>query len=88
VVDCIGHAGGRIIGRRNPIDVDWEEVFAACRQHGVRLEINSQPDRLDLRDNYCKQAKDAGIGFVVNTDAHKQSDLEFMPWGISVARRG
>jgi len=88
VVHCIGHASSRLIGRRSPIDADWDEVFAACRRHGVRLEINAQPDRLDLRDNYCQRAKEAGAGFVISTDAHKLSDLEFMPFGIGVARRG
>jgi DNA polymerase (family 10) len=87
-LDCIGHPAGRIIGRRNPIDVDWDELFAACREYGVRLEINAQPDRLDLRDAYCQRAKEAGVGFVVSTDAHKQDDLEFMKFGIGVARRG
>jgi DNA polymerase (family 10) len=88
MIHCIGHASGRIIGRRNPIDVEWDELFAACREYDVRLEINSQPDRLDLRDNYCQRAKEAGIGFVVNSDAHKQDDLDFMHFGIGVARRG
>ena len=88
VIHCIGHPGGRLIGRRNPIDVEWDELFAACREYGVRLEINSQPDRLDLRDNYCQRAKEAGIEFVVNSDAHKQDDLDFMNFGVSVARRG
>jgi DNA polymerase (family X) len=88
VVHCIGHAGGRLIGRRSAIDVDWDELFSACKEHGVRLEINAQPDRLDLRDNYCQRAKEAGIGFVINTDAHKRDDLECMNFGIGVARRG
>jgi DNA polymerase (family X) len=88
MIDCIGHAAGRIIGRRDPIDVDWDELFAACREYGVRMEINAQPDRLDLRDNYCQRAKEAGIGFVVNSDAHKQDDLNFMNFGVGVARRG
>jgi DNA polymerase (family 10) len=88
VVHCIGHAAGRIIGRRNPIDVEWDELFAVCKEYGVHLEINAQPDRLDLRDNYCQRAKEAGVGFVINTDAHKQDDLEFMTFGVGVARRG
>lgn len=88
VVHCLGHAAGRIIGKRNPIDMEWDELFAACKEHGVRLEINAQPDRLDLRDNYCQRAKEAGVGFVINTDAHKQDDLEFMTFGVGVARRG
>jgi DNA polymerase (family X) len=88
VIHCIGHAGCRIIGRRDPIDVEWDELFVACREYDVCLEINSQPDRLDLRDNYCQRAKEAGIRFVINSDAHKQGDLDFMNFGVGVARRG
>jgi DNA polymerase (family 10) len=88
VIHCIGHAAGRLIGRRDPVDVDWDELFAACKEYGVLLEINAQPDRLDLRDNYCQRGKEAGLRFVVNTDAHKQGDLDFMAFGVGVARRG
>lgn len=88
LIHCIGHASGRLIGRRNPIDADWDDLFAACREHHVRLEINSQPDRLDLRDTYCHQAKEAGVGFIINTDAHKQGDFDFMSFGVGIARRG
>lgn len=88
VVHCIGHPAGRIIGRRDPIDLDWERLFAACAEHGVRLEINAQPDRMDLPDVYCQQARQAGVGFVIGTDAHKPADFDFLPLGAAVARRG
>ncbi len=88
VIHCLGHPGGRIIGRRDLIQVDWDKVFAACKEHGVRIEINAQPDRLDLPDTYCQRAKAAGVEFVISTDAHKESDLDYMPFGVDVARRG
>jgi histidinol phosphatase-like PHP family hydrolase len=88
VVHCLGHPTGRMIGHRDPILVDWDEVFAACREHGVRLEINAQPERLDLPDHLCREARQAGIGFAIATDAHKQANLEFMRLGVGVARRG
>jgi DNA polymerase (family 10) len=88
VVDCIGHPFGRLIGSRDPIRFDADRVFDACREHGVCLEINSYPDRLDLPDIFCKRAKEAGLVMVISTDAHKPADLDLMPFGVSVARRG
>jgi len=88
VVDCIGHPFGRLIGSRDPIRFDVDRLFEACREHGVCLEINSYPDRLDLPDIYCKRAKEAGVTMVISTDAHKPADLDLMPFGVSVARRG
>jgi DNA polymerase (family 10) len=88
VVNCLGHPFGRLIGSRDPIRFDVDRVFEACREHGVCLEINSYPDRLDLPDIYCKRAKEAGVTVVISTDAHKPADLDLMPFGVSVARRG
>jgi len=88
VVDCIGHPFGRLIGRRDPIRFDADRVFEACREHGVCLEINSYPDRLDLPDLWCKRAKEAGCTMVISTDAHKIADLDLIGFGVSVARRG
>ncbi len=88
VVHAIGHPLGRMLGKRDPIDVDLDEVFAACREHGVRLEINAQPARLDLPDTHCQRAKEAGVGFTISTDAHKVGDLRFQRFGVAVARRG
>ncbi|MGB2781033.1 MAG: DNA polymerase/3'-5' exonuclease PolX, partial [Phycisphaerae bacterium] len=82
VVDCIGHPFGRLIGSRDPIRFDAEKVFAACREHGVALEINSYPDRLDLPDIWCKRAKEAGVTMVISTDAHKPADLDLLPFGV------
>ncbi len=88
VVHCLGHPLGRIIGEREPIQFDLERVLEACKEHGVWVEINAQPDRLDLPDTHVKAALEAGVGFTVSTDAHKRSDLEFMKYGVYTARRG
>jgi DNA polymerase (family 10) len=88
VVNCLGHPFGRLIGSRDPIRFDVDRVFEACREHGVCLEINSYPDRLDLPDIFCKRAKEAGVTMAISTDAHKPADLDLMPFGVSVARRG
>jgi len=88
VVHCLGHPFGRLIGSRDPIRFDVERVFEACREHGVALEINSYPDRLDLPDIYCKRAKEAGLTMVISTDAHKPQDFDLVRYGVSVARRG
>jgi len=88
VVDCLAHPFGRMFGSREPIQFDIDRVFEACRDHDVCLEINAYPDRLDLPDIYCQRAKEAGVDIVISTDAHKVSDLDFMRYGVSVARRG
>jgi DNA polymerase (family 10) len=88
VIHCIGHPFGRMIGKRDPMRFDVEAVFDACVDHGVRLEINAQPHRLDLPDFHCQRAVEAGMGLTISTDAHKASDLELIDFGVSVARRG
>jgi DNA polymerase (family 10) len=88
VIHCIGHPLGRMIGQRDPAAVDSETLFQACAEHNVYLEINAQPQRLDLPDTYCRAAADAGVKFVIGTDAHKDTDLDLMWCGVAVARRG
>ncbi|MDZ7708271.1 MAG: DNA polymerase/3'-5' exonuclease PolX [Trueperaceae bacterium] len=88
VVHCIGHPTTRRLGKRGPIPFDADRVFEACARHDVALEINAQPQRLDLPDVYCKRAKEAGVRFTISTDAHKRSDLSFLRFGVDVARRG
>ncbi len=88
VVHCLGHPTGRLIGKRDPMAFDVGRVFAACAEHNVALEINAQPERMDLPDTYCQQAAQAGVKFVISTDAHKRVDFDFMPYGVAVARRG
>jgi DNA polymerase (family 10) len=88
LVHAIGHPLGRMIGRRDPIKVDLDRVFEACAEHGVCLEINAQPARLDLPDVHCQRAHDAGVRFEISTDAHKADNLSLMDFGVDVARRG
>ena len=86
-VDCIGHLTGRKINRRGPMDIDLERVFAAAVETGTALEINSQPDRLDLRDADARLAGGRGVRIVVSTDAHSTAALGYAPLGIGQARR-
>ncbi len=78
-VDCIGHLTGRKINKRAPMDVDVERVFAAAVETGTALEINSQPDRLDLRDADARLAGERGVRIVVSTDAHSTRALGYLP---------
>jgi DNA polymerase (family 10) len=86
-VDVIGHLTGRKINKRGPMDIDLERVFAAAVETGTALEINSQPDRLDLRDADARLAGERGVRIVVSTDAHSTSALGYAPLGIGQARR-
>jgi DNA polymerase (family 10) len=88
VVHCLGHPTARLIGSRDPIRFDHDRVFEACRDQGVCLEINGQPDRMDLPDTLCKRAKEAGLLFALATDAHHRVELDFMRYGLLTARRG
>jgi len=86
-VDIIGHATGRLLGRRDGYALDMERVLDAAAACGTILEINSSPDRLDLNDVNARSAKDKGIKIAVNTDAHDLKRMDEMPYGIAVARR-
>lgn len=87
-VDIIGHPSGRIIGQREPYEVDWPRIFRACAECGTALEISSFPNRLDLKDTLCQEAKSYGVKFAINTDAHQVYHLDLMRFGVAVARRG
>jgi len=87
-VNVIGHPTGRQIGSRPPLDFDLDEVFAAAARTGTALEINSFPDRLDLRDEHVMWAKRHGVKFAVDTDSHSTVHLPFMRYGIGTAQRG
>ena len=87
-VDCIGHLTGRRIGKRGPRDVDVERVIEKALATGVVLEINGQPDRLDLRDVHARAAKEAGLKLVVSSDAHQVRAQGYVELGIGQARRG
>lgn len=87
-VDCIGHPTGRLIQKRRAYDVNLERVFEAAAEQGVMMEINAYPERLDLDDINCRAAMEQGITIVIGTDSHAPRQMEFMPLGVSVARRG
>ncbi|HUJ55306.1 MAG TPA: DNA polymerase/3'-5' exonuclease PolX [Gaiellaceae bacterium] len=87
-VDCIGHLTGRRIGTRPPRDVDVERVIAGALETGTLLEINGQPDRLDLRDVHARAAKEAGLRLVVSSDAHQIRAQSYVELAVAQARRG
>jgi DNA polymerase (family X) len=87
-VHALVHPSGRVLGRRDPYEVDLEEVMEAARQHGKALEINAYFERLDLDDLHCRKAKEMGIPLTIGTDAHTMDQLWMMTLGVAVARRG
>ena len=87
-VSIIAHPTGRLIGEREPYDIDMERVITAARDLGCHLEVNSQPDRLDLNDNHIHAAKQAGVKLAISTDAHSADAYECIRFGIDQARRG
>ena len=87
-VDCIGHLTGRRIRTRGPRDVDVERVIGRALETGVFLEINGQPDRLDLSDVHARAAKEAGLRLVVSSDAHQIRAQNYVELAVSQARRG
>jgi DNA polymerase (family 10) len=87
LVHCIGHPTARKINKRGPADVDVERVIEKALETKTFLEINSQPDRLDLRDVNARRAAEAGLELPVNTDAHELRALDWMELGIAQARR-
>lgn len=84
----IAHPTGRLLLRRDPFDYDMEKVLDACAKHGVAMECNSYPDRLDLKDVYLRMCKERGVKVVISTDAHTTSNLSFIRYGVTMARRG
>jgi DNA polymerase (family 10) len=87
-VQILGHPTGRLIGSREPVDLDMEAVVDAAKEREVVLEINAQPERLDLNDVYAKMAKERSVAISISTDAHSASGLTAMRYGVSQARRG
>jgi DNA polymerase (family 10) len=86
-VDMIGHLTARKINIRPPADVQFERVVEKAVETGTFLEINSQPNRLDLRDTHARMAGEAGVKIAVNTDAHQLSALQHIEMGVAQARR-
>ena len=87
-VHVIGHPTARKIGRRPPVDVDFAELFRACARTGTALEVNAHPDRLDLPADHIRAAKDAGVRFAIDSDAHSTAHLANLRYGVGQAQRG
>jgi DNA polymerase (family 10) len=84
----IAHPTGRLVLRREAFEYDMEAVLDACAKHGVAMECNAYPDRLDLRDVHLRMAKQRGVKIVISTDSHTTRNLQFMKYGVETARRG
>jgi DNA polymerase (family 10) len=86
--DILFHPTGRIIGERDPYDVDMEAVLKAARATGTAVEIDAFPERSDLRDLHVRMAVSLGVKLVIDTDAHHPSHLSYLDLGVAIARRG
>ena len=84
----IAHPTGRLLLRREAYSYDMEKVLDACAKHGVAMECNSYPDRLDLKDVYLRMCKERGVKVVISTDAHSTGNLAYIRYGVTTARRG
>jgi DNA polymerase (family X) len=87
-VDILAHPTGRLLLERDPYALDVEKVIKACVAHDVAIEINGHPARLDLDWRYVRIGKDLGAKFVISLDAHSAIDLDYLPYGVSTARKG
>src|SRR5262249_58982423 len=85
-VHVMGHPTARMLGRREPVELDMEAVLDAAAEHGVHMEINAQPHRIDLSDLHARMAKERGVKLVISTDAHSLAELDQMRYGVFAAR--
>jgi DNA polymerase (family 10) len=88
LVTVLAHPTGRMLGAREPYDVDMSRIIRAAAAHGVTLEVNAQPERLDLIDLHCRMAKDAGVLMSIASDAHAHEQYDYLAYGVAQARRG
>ncbi len=84
----LAHPSGRLLGKRKAYEVDMERIIKETSQRGCHLELNAQPQRLDLNDIHCRMAKDAGVLVSINSDAHRSGDFAYLTYGVGQARRG
>jgi DNA polymerase (family 10) len=84
----VAHPTGRLVLRRDPFHYDMEKVLDAAKKHGVAMESNAYPDRLDLKDVHLRMAKERGVKIVISTDSHTTANLGYMKYGVKTARRG
>jgi DNA polymerase (family 10) len=86
--NILAHPTGRLLGQRPAYDVDMERLMQAAKERNCILEVNAQPERLDLTDTHCRLAKEIGVKVAISTDAHSTRDLDLLRFGIAQARRG
>ena len=84
----LAHPTGRLIGEREPYDVDMSRIIAAAKDRGCFIELNAHPERLDLTDLHCRMAKEAGVLVSIATDAHRAEELSYLRFGVGQGRRG
>lgn len=87
-VTVLGHPTGRLIGQREPYEVDLPQIISIAKEKNIFLEINAAPQRLDLCGEHAHLCREAGVKVTINTDAHHEAHLNFMQYGVSMARRG
>lgn len=87
-VDIIAHPTGRLIGKRDPYEVDMDKILDAAKANGKIMELNAYPDRLDLNDLHCRKAKEKGVKIAISTDSHWTEHLSWIRYGVATARRG
>jgi DNA polymerase (family 10) len=87
-VDIISHPTGRILKKRDEYQIDFDKILRVAKETGTILEINSFPERLDLKDTNIRKAKEAGVKMVINTDSHHRDQMRFIEFGIAQASRG
>lgn len=86
-VSIIAHPTGRLIGERDPYEVEVDDILRVAADTGTAIEINAYPLRLDLNDTHARRAKELGVQLVINTDTHSISQFDTLPYGIAIARR-
>ena len=86
-VDILGHPTGRLLGRRSPSEIDLEKILSACADTGTVVEINANPERLDLSAEHARLASGLGCSLVINSDAHSIGQLDLLRYGVHTARR-
>lgn len=87
-VDIISHPTGRLIKKRDEYEIDFDHILEVASQTNTTLEINSYPERLDLKDTNIRKTKEAGVMMIINTDSHNKNQLNNIKFGVSQARRG
>jgi DNA polymerase (family 10) len=87
-VRVIGHPTGRLLGDRDPYELDLDEIMKEAARTRTCLEVNSNFHRLDLSDVHCRKAREMGVHVIINTDSHNYDDLLNLPYGVATAQRG